>query len=192
MGDYDQAIQDYDEAIQLNPRYVGALINRGRAQLYLGQLTAAQPDFATAVELEPSNAYSVLWLYLARSRYLGPWLYGTQSRAGQDALSELKKNSERLKLTTWPGPLIKLYLGEAPPEAILSAADNSDANKDREQHCETYFYLGERALIEGEGAEADRLFRQTIATGATSLVEYTGAQAELKRLQEETASAERK
>jgi lipoprotein NlpI len=64
----------------------------------------------------------------------------------------------------------------------LSAATNSDPKKDREQHCVAFFYLAEYALIKGKPDEAKRLFQKAIDTGVTYFAQYTGSQAELKRL----------
>jgi len=168
-GNYDRAIQDYDEAIRLDPSS-DTFFNRGRVRFDLGQFAASQSDFAKAAELKPSYAYVALWLYLARSR------------AGQDAHSELKKNAAQLKLTEWPGRVVDLYLGTVTSGEILSAATDADTKKNREQHCEAYFYLGEDALIKGKRIEAKQLFQKAIDTGVTSFIEYTAAQAELKRL----------
>jgi lipoprotein NlpI len=91
-------------------------------------------------------------------------------------------NAAQLNLKAWPEQVINLYLDKAAPEAVLSAAADSDAKKDQKQHCEAYFYLGEYALIGGKQAEAKRLFQKAIATGLTSSIEYIGAQQELKRM----------
>ena len=64
----------------------------------------------------------------------------------------------------------------------MSAAVASDATKDREQHCEAYFYLGEYQIITGNPQEAKILFQHAVDTQLTSFIEYTAAQAELKRL----------
>jgi len=178
-GNNDRAIQDYDEAVRLKPDYADAFINRGLLRFSLGQFGPAQADFARVLELNPSDSWSALWLYLARSRN------------GQDARSELEKNVTQLKLTAWPAPVIGLYLGKATPQAILSAAGDSDAVRDRVQHCQAYFYLGQRALIAGKGAEAENLFRKAIDTGVTNSAEYTASQAELKRLLAGQTQAER-
>jgi lipoprotein NlpI len=169
--DYDRAIQDYTEAIRLNPSYAPAFFNRGYIYFYLGKFAAAQSDFAMGLAASPTVAYGVLWLYLATSR------------ADQSAHAGLEANAAKVKLTDWPGPVIQMYLGKMTTAQLLSAASDPDAEKDRGQHCEAYFYLGEQALIAGRRTEAKRLFQQSIDTGVTSFVEYAGAQSELKRLQ---------
>ncbi|MCI0390589.1 MAG: hypothetical protein MOB07_17730 [Acidobacteria bacterium] len=49
-GDLDGALRDFDQALALNPRLVGALISRGLL-LWLGRLPEAEADFARFREL---------------------------------------------------------------------------------------------------------------------------------------------
>jgi lipoprotein NlpI len=169
-GEYNRAIEDYNQAIRLNPNYAGAFQDRGRAQFFLGHFSAAALDLVKAQDLDPKDPYSSLWLYLAHSR------------AEQEARNELGRSATSLDLTKWPSEVIRLYLGQATPESVLAAATNSDARTDREQHCEAYFYLGQYALLAGKQQEAASLFQQAINTRVITFVEYTSAQAELKRL----------
>jgi len=55
----ERAIEDYDEAIRLNPQYADAYYNRGNAYANLGQSQQAIKDFNEAIHLNPeySNAY---------------------------------------------------------------------------------------------------------------------------------------
>ena len=46
-----EAIQDYDEAIRLNPQYARAYTNRARTYAGLGKYTEAKRDVDQAVEL---------------------------------------------------------------------------------------------------------------------------------------------
>ena len=54
LGDPASAIADFDQAIQLNPRLVGAYQNRGVARLLQGRDAEADQDFAQCLELDPS------------------------------------------------------------------------------------------------------------------------------------------
>jgi tetratricopeptide (TPR) repeat protein len=61
-GDHDRAIQDYDEAIRLDPNYVPALTGRGRSYDKRGQLydskfdwDRAVRDFSEAIRIDPEN-----------------------------------------------------------------------------------------------------------------------------------------
>jgi len=51
LGQYERAIQDFDEAIRLNPQNAGAYHNRGVAYGRIGKSIEEERDFAKAKEL---------------------------------------------------------------------------------------------------------------------------------------------
>ncbi len=87
-------------------------------------------------------------------------------------------------MTKWPAPVIRLYLGQMTPEALLAAADDPVANKQKGQICEANFYTGEVALQRGDKDEATRLFKLAADGCPKNFVEWSGANAELKALGE--------
>jgi tetratricopeptide (TPR) repeat protein len=48
LGDYRQAIREYDQAIELNPKDTRAYVNRGFAFAELGDQPQAMEDYKTA------------------------------------------------------------------------------------------------------------------------------------------------
>jgi tetratricopeptide (TPR) repeat protein len=56
QGFNQQAIQDYNQAIRLNPQDAAIFINRGVSHHELGDLNAALNDFNRAIELNPNSA----------------------------------------------------------------------------------------------------------------------------------------
>tara|TARA_Y100001936_G_scaffold254154_1_gene325882 strand:- start:16423 stop:16827 length:405 start_codon:yes stop_codon:yes gene_type:complete len=52
----NRAIQDYDKAIKLNPKYADAYNNRGVAYSDKGQVNRATHDLNMAIELNPKSA----------------------------------------------------------------------------------------------------------------------------------------
>jgi Flp pilus assembly protein TadD len=67
LGDYDRAIQDYEQALSLRPGDATATKNlrigyarRGTANANLGDKTQALADYTKAIELEPDHAPSYL------------------------------------------------------------------------------------------------------------------------------------
>ena len=56
LGDYKDAITDYDIAIRLNPDNANAYNNRGVAKAKLGQHFAAIADYDIAIRLKPDDA----------------------------------------------------------------------------------------------------------------------------------------
>jgi lipoprotein NlpI len=70
----------------------------------------------------------------------------------------------------------------------LLAANDANANNNKQLHCEVDFYLGEDALLRGQHEDAISFFRDTLATGVTTFVEYEGAKAELRHMQVPSSS----
>ena len=56
QGDFEQAIQYYDKAINLNPNYAIAYFYRGNAYGNKGELDQAIQDFTKAIDLNPNDA----------------------------------------------------------------------------------------------------------------------------------------
>ncbi len=52
---YSEAIQHFDEAIRLNPKQAGNLINRALCHYHLNHYREAMADYDRALELEPKN-----------------------------------------------------------------------------------------------------------------------------------------
>ena len=170
QGLYDRAIADYNTAIDLRPEYAPAYYNRGNAQFYLARFDLAARDYEALLRTNPSDIYRVIWLYLARER------------AGENGMVEMVGYAERIDVSRWPGPVIKLFLGQAGPREVMESLKGLSGDKRREQQCEALFYLGQYYMIEGNAEAAVSLFRRTLDTGVTKFNEYIGAKAELERL----------
>jgi tetratricopeptide (TPR) repeat protein len=162
--DYNRAISDFTATLRLNPKYVSAYEQRGRANLFAGALPKALSDLNQASELDPKDAYTALWLDIVNKRS------GLPSRLA-DAIRQID-------MTRWPAPVIRLYLGQLTPEAVLAAA-NSIPQTVEGQVCEANFYTGELALQQTRKDEAKRRFALAAADCPTWRAE---AIAELKAL----------
>ena len=55
-GQYDQAILEYNKALEINPRYAAAYVNRGNAYSAKGQYDQAISEFNKALEINPRYA----------------------------------------------------------------------------------------------------------------------------------------
>jgi len=174
-GDWDRAIADYTQAIAINPKYDHAVsmrgrayYSRGRANLLSGALPKALADLNQAVEANPRYAYAALSLDIANKRSNLP--------------SRLADAEKQIDMTVWPAPVIRLYLGQLTPEAVLAAADDPNPETKKGQVCEANFYTGELALQQANKDEARRLFGLAAADCPKDFDEYDGAVAELKAL----------
>jgi lipoprotein NlpI len=144
-GDVGNAIADYNQAIQLNPKFFQAYLARGLLSLDAGDLPKALADINRASALNPKDPYTALWLDIVNKR--------------SKLRSRLAEATAQIDMTKWPAPVIRLYLGQMTPEAVLAAAADLDDSKQKSQVCEANFFSGELALEQGEKDEATRLFR---------------------------------
>jgi tetratricopeptide (TPR) repeat protein len=55
-GQYDKAISDYNEAIELNPKHADIYYSRGLVYNKKGQYDKAISDYTKAIQLNPKNA----------------------------------------------------------------------------------------------------------------------------------------
>ena len=171
---FDLAIADYGQAIQRNGQNDRAYANRGRALFLKGDAAQAVGDFRKAAELAPADLYHALWLYLA------------ETEAGQDAAGDLRERIGQLPLARWPGPLVRVFLGEVKPEQVPAASATpaawSAADRAAAAACERAFFLGELYQLRGQKDQAIASFQAAVATHVQEYIEYHAAQAELARL----------
>jgi lipoprotein NlpI len=139
------AIADYNEAVRLEPKNSRGYALRGIGYLFAGSLDKALSDLNQASELDPKDTFAALWLDIVSRRNKLP--------------SRLAEAVAKLDMTVWPGPVVRLFLGQLTPAAVLAAADDANPVKKKNQLCEANFFLGELALLQGANEEATRLFR---------------------------------
>jgi lipoprotein NlpI len=168
MGDHARAILEFDQAIRLKSSYQSAFKNRGRAKIFLGNFASAADDFAQALSMQRTDAYAVLWLYLAHSR----------SKAASP--DDLRRNAEPLDRTAWPWPIVAAYLGELDAAAVRHAA-TQDAAEAKDRECEVAFYLGENAMLHGGISVAGDTLHQAVSICPPSSIEFYAAKFELER-----------
>jgi lipoprotein NlpI len=166
-GDYDRAAKDFDRSISVK-RTAMAFFHRGRLNMYLGALDEALRDLNQASGMDPKDVYAVLWIDIVNKRSKQP--------------GRLALDAKRLDMTKWPAPVVRLYLGELTPEALLATADNADAEIKKGQVCEAHFYSGQLALQQNKKDEAKRLFALAAADCPKSFMESPSAEVELKAL----------
>jgi tetratricopeptide (TPR) repeat protein len=88
-GRYEQALNDYDQALRLNPLLLNAWINRGNVLVRMKRLEEAIPDYDKAVEL--SDGQSALAFY---NRGIAHEKQGNTARARRDYLRAVELDPE--------------------------------------------------------------------------------------------------
>ena len=167
-GDYSAAESDLTELIGMRQER-GVYWSRGRVRWRLKKFAAAADDFMHVAQLDPKDAYAVLWLELSRARG------GLDPETGEQVLREIGNGD-------WPAPLIRMFAGEAKPEDVASAASRGDADKVANQQCEADFYVAEWWLARKDVASAKPLLDAAAEKCPKNFVEYDEARFELSTL----------
>ena len=168
--DLYQIIVYYNAAIKRDPKDDDAYFHRGLAKLYAGALPAAMADLSQASRLDPEYAYYALWIDIVDKR--------------ANEASSLAQAVPHFNMSKWPAPVVRLFLGETTPAAVLAAAEDPDPATRTGQMCEANFYNGEFALLQqGDRQEATRLFRLAAADCPHQFVEGASAMSELAALE---------
>ncbi|HTQ13270.1 MAG TPA: tetratricopeptide repeat protein [Rhizomicrobium sp.] len=169
-GDYDSAVSDSAQGVRLKPADLDGRMELGRAQWSAGQFSDAETTFAQLVTARPAFAYTAIWHALALAAEGKDY---AQSFAGETASADKTK---------WPAPIVQLYLGQSTPAAVLAAAADPDAEKNKEQLCEANFYGGEWQLQHGQEAAARPMLAAAQQSCPLEFIERDAASAELARL----------
>jgi lipoprotein NlpI len=167
-NDAIRTVDQYSAFIKHNPGDDDSYFHRGIAYFYEGLFFKARTDLRTARNLDPSYAYYPLWLDIVNQR--------------SHRESRLAQAAARLNMTKWPYPVIRMFLGELSPEAVLSAAADESETVEKQQTCEANFYVGQLALRQGSKEEAERRFQVAASDCPQDFVKGPAARAELAAL----------
>jgi tetratricopeptide (TPR) repeat protein len=170
-GIFEGAINDFTQAIQLNPS-AEVLRFRGGAFAAIGKYDEAFDDWTQSMGAGKGTAYWLLWNYII-SGHAGnnevPWTRMSAVLATGIRMGGVSK-------VVWPFPVIEFYLGNRFAPEMLSAASTPA------ERCEAQFYLGEWHLLRGNLAAATASLRIAVTTCPKNFYEYDGAVAELARI----------
>ncbi len=166
QGDYTGAETDLAAILAKAPGAAQALARRGHVRFLRQAYKEAAADFAQALTLPDAPADLALWQFVAASRGGDPAAAKTLAAAIQKAPAE-----------SWQAAIAQYFLGKISGDDLIKAARNAPGRL-----CEAYFHLGQAALIQGDSAEAAKLFTAVRTTGMNRYVEYAGALTELARL----------
>jgi lipoprotein NlpI len=134
-------------------------------------------DFRKSCELGSDvQDYSYYRIWLIRAR-LG------EKDAATKELADYLENRKTGKPDDWPSKVGSFLAGQLSESDFLKAADDPSLHTAKEQHCEAYFYVGSKHLIENDRLAAVDNFKKCLTTNLTTFEEYTSAATELLFLQ---------
>ncbi len=146
-----------------------ALANRGFVRMMKGDYAGAAKDLAIAMELPDAPPALTVWRFVA------------EARAGHKPADILKATADTLTADSWPAPLLHYFLGRVSGDQLLAAATQDPAEAGG-RACESYYFLGQSAMLSKDARQATKLFQAAVATGMVRHTEYVAAKAELARL----------
>jgi tetratricopeptide (TPR) repeat protein len=213
-GDYGRAIQNYDEAIRLNPNDIFAYRSRGNACYHKGDYARAIENYNEAIRRKPNFALAYEGrgiVYSAQSNqgaaiadlehaisiapsssvaiFAALTLHVIMKRQGHDDRQQLAPVVTAADLSKWPGPLVKLDLGQMTVDEVMVAATGPGSNMQKLQVCEANYFTGEDALFHHQRPTAVARLEAARDSCPKSDTGYVAALAELKRLGVPTAKA---
>jgi lipoprotein NlpI len=164
LGRVDRALSDYEAALEMAPQDASAHLDHALALLYRGDLAAAESELAAAQRLAPKDPYAAIWLVIVQRRRGGS--------GPVDATGAVDR-------TAWPGQVLDLLAGTMTADALLAAATDPDARKQRGRICEAHFYTAALRLLQGKPADAKPLLQAADADCPRDFTEWDAARAEL-------------
>ncbi|HTV41792.1 MAG TPA: tetratricopeptide repeat protein [Candidatus Sulfotelmatobacter sp.] len=179
-GDLDRAEADCAEAARLDPKMAGKAAQAfhvlGDSRFQRLEYTNALTDFRKACELNPTDDYAHFGVWLCSSSL------GSSERATADLKAYLSVRGAK-DPGDWPSEVGQFLVGQITEEVLVSAAESADDKKDKDQHCEAYYYVGAKRLFAGDKKGAASEFRKCLATDVQNFNEYRFAKAELQMLE---------
>jgi lipoprotein NlpI len=182
-GDYEGALQSFDQAIRGRRQTVHDYFARGVTQYHLDHLDAARADLEQAVRIRgDGQAYAHLYLWLTTARL------GERDQADRILRDYFEKADEMTVGQWWPR-LAAFLLRDLSEPRLLDEAAQGGWLIAAEGLCEAYFYAGSVRLIEGDAATAAEHFQHSIDTNVQNFYEYFSARRELARLSADDSAA---
>lgn len=175
MGQYAQAFEAFDSALEIDPQHKYVKLNRGIALHYYGRNELAMEDFEQFYFEKPQDPYRAIWLY-----------FSELAADAEGARMRLVYNSTQLNHTDWSFDIVDLLLGNLDEQTfITNMGKNLTSQRElAERLCEGYFYLAKMSLNNGNDEKAKNYFRLALSTGVHEFVEYKYAWLELNKLYE--------
>ncbi len=121
-------------------------------------------------------------------RYYLSLYHNDQSKKAKEYINEY---SNTIKDNQWIAQIVHFYTGKIAEDELIKSSDNLDSQKDKEQKCEAFYYVGMAHLLKMEHArlstppsleKAREYFEKCLATDVKNFREYELAKIELDRM----------
>ena len=172
MREYERAIPNLTKLLELRPNGKGLTrLKRGLAYELADAPRLALSDYAAAGQVDGAvGQYAEIWRYLLLQRM-------EETKAAVDVLEALNKSPAS---NAWIGKLLDLLNGRTEATDVLAAATTDN------QRAEAHYYIGCKAMIDGDRDAAAQAFESCVDLKRASILETDFARARLERLSNDT------
>ncbi|MBN1436014.1 MAG: tetratricopeptide repeat protein [Sedimentisphaerales bacterium] len=161
-GRYEPALENFDQAIDIEPRRAAFYSNRGIIHRRLGNFDQAQADYQQALTLDPQNNYAhnnLGWLLLLQSQDQSPHTY--DPRMAEQAIEQLLDSQLPLASVN----LTAAYLLIDDIDAARAALPDDDPEMLFVTRQCLLVNAGELARVAGNWSRARQLYEQAYELG---------------------------
>ncbi len=144
--DFKSALKAADSGIDRNADVAVLYLQRGYADWFLGDTSAAARAFSESLDKDAQENYAFVWLSFA------------MTRQGKPVPSDITARFSGATEAKWPGPLVLLSLGRMQPDAVLKLTGN-DPDTLGSKECTTSLFVGEWYAAQGKQVDARPLLQ---------------------------------
>ncbi|MEO7655043.1 MAG: tetratricopeptide repeat protein [Sphingomicrobium sp.] len=199
-GRFVEAVADFDAALAADPNQPYAWLERGAAKLSLGDVAGARADWRTAATRDPK----LIWTHWYEAT--GDFVEGrfVEAAAGFDRVAAAEPGFVPAKLwraiaharagtplaveepgsADWPAPAVRFLRKKVDEAALLMTAGEDRVSGDKRRTAEAYFFIAQRALIDGDTAAARDHLRRALAIPSPRHVWRIAAEGDLNQLED--------
>jgi len=173
-GDYDEAFDAFDSAIELSENTEYSYLHRAVGLSLVGRLQGAQDDIEHFYELDKTDPYRALWRYKINFA-IDPKL----------ALEEIRNAAPEAEDNRFAWAIVAVINGKITEERFFnSIANGVKTNKDLAHRlCEAYYYLAHWHINNNNLTKGLYYLKLSIAANVKDFIEYKYALLDLKNIQ---------
>jgi tetratricopeptide (TPR) repeat protein len=172
LGQGKKALADAERAIRLKSDNPFAYAARGCSYEVLGDYEKALAAYKRAADLRDKDDFYSIWICLTLRKL------GRRTEADKFIRGVAKEQ----KTGKWVAPVIKFLAGEMKEAEVFERAKNKDPQKQREQLCEAYYYIGAAHMAAGRTGRAEELFKKCLALRVHQFYEHGFSIRDLRKI----------
>jgi serine/threonine-protein kinase len=156
-GNYKEAINEFNQALKINPEYFRASLEKANTYFfYLNQTKNAEDEYKNSIKLRGNYWEGFRWL-----AYLY-YVTGRYPEAESNLLKVINLNPAYL----WTySTLIAIYNKRGDKESVIKARDIFDRAKKFEPNCSIYSNMGTNLYFQKKYLEATEMYKKTVDLG---------------------------